>query len=116
MAPALNGTTVIKLNGSGTNDGMAAGGNLNYGGTLSLANISGQLIKLALDPAVQDFYLPSHFLMLSQKRDYVECAIGTWGPPDRATRQTPPSLRQVVAKRVSSSTAIPRAASPRVAG
>ncbi len=37
----LNGTTVIKLNGSGTNDSVAAGGNLSYGGTLSLANISG---------------------------------------------------------------------------
>jgi fibronectin-binding autotransporter adhesin len=38
---SLNGTTVIKLNGSGINDGVAAGGNLSYGGTLSLANISG---------------------------------------------------------------------------
>jgi len=37
---SLNGTTVIKLNGSGINDGVAAGGNLSYGGTLSLANIS----------------------------------------------------------------------------
>ena len=37
----LNGTTVIKLNGSGTNDLIQAGGNLTYGGTLSLVNISG---------------------------------------------------------------------------
>jgi hypothetical protein len=37
----LNGTTLIKLNGSGTSDGVAAGANLTYGGTLSLANISG---------------------------------------------------------------------------
>lgn len=37
---ALNGTTLIKLNGSGTNDSLSAGGNLSYGGTLSLANIS----------------------------------------------------------------------------
>jgi hypothetical protein len=38
---ALNGTTIIKLNGSGTNDSMSAGGSLSYGGTLALANISG---------------------------------------------------------------------------
>ena len=38
---SLNGATVIKLNGSGTNDSVRAGGNLSYGGTLSLANISG---------------------------------------------------------------------------
>ena len=38
---ALNGTTVIKLNGSGTNDVIQAGGNITYGGTLSLVNISG---------------------------------------------------------------------------
>jgi hypothetical protein len=37
----LNGTTVIKLNGSGINDSVQAGGNLSYTGTLSLANISG---------------------------------------------------------------------------
>jgi hypothetical protein len=37
----LSGTTVIKLNGSGTNDSVSAGGNLSYGGTLSLVNISG---------------------------------------------------------------------------
>lgn len=37
----LNGTTLIKLNWPGLNDSLSAGGNLNYGGTLSLANISG---------------------------------------------------------------------------
>lgn len=37
----LNGTTVIKLNGSGTNDVVQAGGTIFYGGTLNLANISG---------------------------------------------------------------------------
>jgi len=36
---ALSGTTVIKLNGT-TNDVVAAGGTLTYGGTLNLANIS----------------------------------------------------------------------------
>jgi hypothetical protein len=37
----LNGTTVIKLNGAGTNDCVAANGSLNLGGTLNLVNISG---------------------------------------------------------------------------
>ena len=37
----LNGTTVIKLNGSGTNDLIQAAGSIHYGGTLNLANISG---------------------------------------------------------------------------
>ena len=37
----LNGTTVIKLNGSGTNDLIQAGGDITYGGTLNLVNISG---------------------------------------------------------------------------
>jgi autotransporter-associated beta strand protein len=36
----LNGTTVIKLNGSGTNDMIQAGAGITYGGTLNLANIS----------------------------------------------------------------------------
>jgi len=36
----LNGITVIKLDGSGSNDMVQAGGNINYGGTLNLANIS----------------------------------------------------------------------------
>jgi hypothetical protein len=37
----LNGNTVIKLDGSGSNDMVQAGGNISYGGTLNLANISG---------------------------------------------------------------------------
>jgi hypothetical protein len=37
----LNGATVIKLNGSGTNDVVQAGANMMYGGSLSLVNISG---------------------------------------------------------------------------
>ncbi|HKW30863.1 MAG TPA: hypothetical protein VJT54_16135 [Verrucomicrobiae bacterium] len=37
----LNGATVIKLNGSGTNDLVQAGANMRYGGSLSLVNISG---------------------------------------------------------------------------
>lgn len=36
----LNGATVIKLNGSGTNDMVQSGANLAYGGTLNLVNIS----------------------------------------------------------------------------
>jgi fibronectin-binding autotransporter adhesin len=36
----LEGTTVIKLNGSGTNDGVGALGNIIYGGELNLVNIS----------------------------------------------------------------------------
>ena len=40
-AIALNGTTIIKLNGSGTNDEVQAGAGITYGGTLNLANISG---------------------------------------------------------------------------
>jgi autotransporter-associated beta strand protein len=37
----LNGTTIIKLNGSGTNDVIQAAANIQYGGTLNLVNISG---------------------------------------------------------------------------
>lgn len=37
----LGGTTTIKLNGSGTNDMVQAGGSITYGGALNLANISG---------------------------------------------------------------------------
>jgi Concanavalin A-like lectin/glucanases superfamily len=37
----LNGTTIIKLDGSGTNDMIQAGGSIAYGGTLNLSNISG---------------------------------------------------------------------------
>jgi len=36
----LNGTTVIKLDGSGTNDMVQAAANISYGGTLNLVNIS----------------------------------------------------------------------------
>ena len=37
----LHGTAVIKLDGSGMNDLIQAGGGITYGGTLSLVNISG---------------------------------------------------------------------------
>jgi hypothetical protein len=37
----LAGTTIIKLNGSGTNDAVTSFGTINYGGTLNLLNISG---------------------------------------------------------------------------
>lgn len=37
----LNGTTIIKLDGSGTNDMIDTTGNITYGGTLDLENISG---------------------------------------------------------------------------
>jgi autotransporter-associated beta strand protein len=37
----LNGTTVIKLDGSGTNDMIQAAANITYGGILNLVNVSG---------------------------------------------------------------------------
>ena len=37
----LHGTTIIKLDGLGTNDQIEAGANLTYGGTLNLANMTG---------------------------------------------------------------------------
>jgi hypothetical protein len=37
----LNGTTILKLDGSGTNDEVQAGLGITYGGTLNLVNISG---------------------------------------------------------------------------
>jgi hypothetical protein len=40
-AVTLNGTTVIKLNGSGVNDQVQAGAGITYGGSLNLVNISG---------------------------------------------------------------------------
>jgi hypothetical protein len=40
-AVTLNGTTVIKLNGSGVNDQIQAGAGITYGGTLNLVNVSG---------------------------------------------------------------------------
>ncbi len=49
----LNGTTVIKLNGPGTNDSVQAGGSIHYGGTLNLANISG--VSLVAGNAFQVF-------------------------------------------------------------
>ena len=38
---SLNGTTLMKLNGSGNSDALQAGGGVTYGGTLALTNISG---------------------------------------------------------------------------
>jgi hypothetical protein len=38
---SLNGTTIIKLNGAGVSDSVQAGGNIQYAGTLNLANVSG---------------------------------------------------------------------------
>jgi hypothetical protein len=40
-AVTLNGTTTLKLNGSGVNDQVQAGAGITYGGTLNLVNISG---------------------------------------------------------------------------
>ncbi len=40
-AIVLNGTTTLKLNGSGVNDEVQAGAGIAYGGTLNLVNISG---------------------------------------------------------------------------
>jgi autotransporter-associated beta strand protein len=40
-AVTLNGTTVIKLNGSGVSDQVQAGAGITYGGALNLVNISG---------------------------------------------------------------------------
>ncbi len=37
----LNGTTIIKLDGTGVNDVLQANGSITYGGTLILTNISG---------------------------------------------------------------------------
>jgi Concanavalin A-like lectin/glucanases superfamily len=39
----LNGTTVIRLNGSGNNDTISAGQSITYGGTLNLVNIGATL-------------------------------------------------------------------------
>jgi len=49
----LNGTTVIKLNGSGTNDMVQAAASITYGGTLNLVNISGS--SLAVGDSFQVF-------------------------------------------------------------
>jgi hypothetical protein len=40
-AVALQGTTTLKLNGSGVNDQIQAGAGITYGGTLNLVNVSG---------------------------------------------------------------------------
>jgi hypothetical protein len=40
-AVTLNGTTTLKLDGSGVNDEVQAGAGITYGGTLNLVNISG---------------------------------------------------------------------------
>ncbi len=52
-AVTLNGTTVLKLNGSGVNDEVQAGAGITYGGTLSLVNISGS--PLAVGNSFQIF-------------------------------------------------------------
>jgi autotransporter-associated beta strand protein len=49
----LNGTTIIKLDGSGTNDIVQAASNITYGGTLNLVNISG--LPLAAGNSFQVF-------------------------------------------------------------
>jgi Concanavalin A-like lectin/glucanases superfamily len=54
----LNGTTVIKLNGSGTNDAVQAGGKIIYGGTLNLVNISSS--SLAPGDTFQIFNAANH--------------------------------------------------------
>jgi autotransporter-associated beta strand protein len=41
---ALQGTTVIKLSGSGTNDAVQTVGTIVYGGTLNLANVGGRAL------------------------------------------------------------------------
>jgi autotransporter-associated beta strand protein len=55
---ALNGTTVIKLNGPGVNDSIQAGGGITYGGTLNLVNISGS--PLAVGNSFQIFTAASY--------------------------------------------------------
>jgi hypothetical protein len=53
-AIVLNGTTIIKLNGSGTNDTIqSTGAGINYGGALNLVNISGA--PLAVGDSFQIF-------------------------------------------------------------
>jgi alpha-galactosidase len=57
-AVALNGTTVIKLDGSGVNDEVTAGAGITYGGTLSLVNIGGS--PLAAGNSFQIFSAASY--------------------------------------------------------
>ncbi len=54
----LNGTTTLKLNGSGVNDQVQAGTSITYGGTLNLVNISGS--PLAVGNSFQIFNAPSY--------------------------------------------------------
>jgi hypothetical protein len=54
----LNGMTIIKLNGSGTNDEVQAGAGITYGGTLNLENISGS--PLAAGNSFQIFNAASY--------------------------------------------------------
>jgi hypothetical protein len=54
----LNGTTIINLNGSGTNDQVQAGVGITYGGTLNLLNISG--VPLAAGNSFQIFSAASY--------------------------------------------------------
>ena len=57
-AVTLNGTTTLKLNGSGVNDQVQAGTSITYGGTLNLVNISGS--PLANGNSFQIFNAPSY--------------------------------------------------------
>jgi hypothetical protein len=52
-AVTLNGTTVLKLDGSGVNDEVLSGAAITYGGTLQLVNISGS--PLAVGNSFQIF-------------------------------------------------------------
>jgi fibronectin-binding autotransporter adhesin len=54
----LDGTTVLKLDGSGVNDEVTAGTSITYGGTLSLDNISGS--PLAAGNSFQIFSAASY--------------------------------------------------------
>lgn len=55
---ALNGTTLITLDGSGTNSAIDAAGNITYGGLLNLVNISGS--PLAAGNSFQIFSAASY--------------------------------------------------------
>ena len=55
---ALNGTTTLKLNGSGVNDQIQSATSIAYGGTLNLVNISGS--PLAAGNSFQVFNAPDY--------------------------------------------------------
>lgn len=55
---SLSGTTLLKLNGSGVNDQIISGAAINYGGTLTVANISGA--PLAVGNSFQLFSATSY--------------------------------------------------------